>query len=236
MEDRDSDWMQSVASEMNLSETAFLREVDSGYQLRWFTPKVEVDLCGHATLASAHVLFTEGLVSSESVSFQTKSGELVARKNEAWIELDFSTLTPQDTTPPSGLFEAAGIRPVASKQISFAYLVEVASETEVHNLDPDFTALSKATELALLVTARSTSGDYDFISRFFAPAFGIDEDPVTGSAHCALGPYWMEKLGKNEFLAYQASTRGGVVGVKVEGERTKLRGQAVTVLRGEITD
>ncbi|MCA9447632.1 MAG: PhzF family phenazine biosynthesis isomerase [Candidatus Omnitrophica bacterium] len=233
-QDRGDDWLQSVAAEMNLSETAFLQETDDGYRLRWFTPTVEVDLCGHATLASAHVLFSEGCVTEDSIRFQTRSGVLTAKKRGEWIELDFPTHVLEDAVPPQELIDALGAHPIASRKISFAYLLEVGSEEEVRGLAPDYRAMIEATDQAAMVTARSSNADYDFVSRFFAPFVGIDEDPVTGSAHCALGPYWMQQLGKTEFLAYQASNRGGVVGVQVEGERTKLRGQAVTVLRGEL--
>jgi PhzF family phenazine biosynthesis protein len=228
-------WMQAVAMEMNLSETAFLLKEADGYRLRWFTPKVEVALCGHATLASAHVLWTECHVgSAATINFYTTSGLLKAARKEGMIELDFPTTPPVEASPPLGLLDALGVSGKYVGRNQFDYLVEVESEKAVRRLVPDFARLVQIDERGVIVTARSATPPYDFVSRFFAPRAGLDEDPVTGSAHCCLGPYWQERLGKSEFIAYQASARGGVVHVRVVGDRTFLGGQAVTVLRGEL--
>jgi PhzF family phenazine biosynthesis protein len=227
------EWMQNVAREMNLSETAFLQPREDGFDLRWFTPAAEVDLCGHATLASAHVLWeTRVLDAATPARFHTRSGLLVARRNGDEIELDFPATRPEAVTPPDGLIEALGAVPVAVAKSRFDYLAELESQEIVRKLQPDLKALSKLPVRGVMVTARG-NGEYDFVSRFFAPAYGIDEDPVTGSAHCCLGPYWQERLQRDEFLAYQASARGGEIRVKVAGDRVLLSGKAVTVLRGE---
>jgi PhzF family phenazine biosynthesis protein len=230
----DQDWMQAVGMEMNLSETAFLFPEGAGYRLRWFTPATEVDLCGHATLASAHVLFTEGLADRDrTVEFYTLSGTLKAKlAKDGWIELDFPKTPAEPFDPPPGLVEALGVRPVWVGRSRFDYLIEVEHEELVRNSQPDFTALKKAETRGVIVTSRSASPERDFVSRFFAPAVGIDEDPVTGSAHCVLGPYWSEKLGKKELTAFQASKRGGVVRVRLEGDRVYLGGQAITAIKG----
>ena len=233
---REERWMQDVAAEMNLSETAFLlRREDGDYSLRWFTPAVEVALCGHATLASAHALYEEhGLTSAR---FHTKSGLLAAeRVSDKLIELDFPATPEQRSDAPKGLLESLGIAaPLYVGRNKFDYIIEVASEDEVRALDPDHAQLRHIPARGIIVTSRSASGDFDFVSRFFAPGSGIDEDPVTGSAHCCLTPYWSAKLGKNEMTAYQASRRGGVLHVRLAGDRVKLAGEAVTVLRGELT-
>jgi PhzF family phenazine biosynthesis protein len=228
-------WMQAVASEMNLSETAFLLAEGDGYRLRWFTPKVEVDLCGHATLASAHVLWSEGRVRPDkSSSFHTKSGLLKAvRKNEL-IELDFPLDPPSEVTPPPELLGALGVSAKFVGKNRFDFLVEVESEEMVRRMVPDFARLALIEMRGVIVTAESASPQYDFVSRFFAPWAGVNEDPVTGSAHCCLGPHWRDRLGKSEFVAFQASARGGVVHVRVTDDRTFLGGQAVTVVRGEL--
>jgi PhzF family phenazine biosynthesis protein len=232
----DEVWMQQVASEMNLSETAFLQRADDGFRLRWFTPTVEVDLCGHATLASAHVLWTTGyLWTSEVARFHTRSGLLTARQVDDWIELDFPAVRAEVETTAPGLVEALGMTPVAIGRNKFDYLVEVATEEEVWRAQPNFGALRDLPARGVIVTSSSLGGKYDFVSRFFAPASGIDEDPVTGSAHCCLAPYWAEKLGKTVMVGYQASPRGGVVRVRLEGERVILAGQAVMVMRGTLT-
>ena len=233
-------WMRDVAREMNLSETAFLAPKsgapqNDGYQLRWFTPAVEVDLCGHATLASAHVLWEEGhLPPAVQVRFHTRSGLLLADRRGDWIELDFPATAPTPTEPPPHLLDALGAGAKFVGKSRFDYFVEVESEAVLRELAPDFTGLRKLGVRGVIVTARSSSREFDFVSRFFAPGAGVDEDPVTGSAHCALGPYWCGQLGKPEFTAYQASARGGVVRVRVKGDRVILGGQAVTVLRGEL--
>ena len=226
----DEDWMQSVAAEMNLSETAFLYPKGDGFSLRWFTPTMEVELCGHATLASAHILWEqEFLGTTEAARFHTLSGLLTASLDDGWIMLDFPSVAPRSVEAPPGLFEALGARGLYVGRNEWSYLVEVESEKIVRNLSPDFAALSRLNDTRVIVTSRSEGDRYDFVSRFFAPSIGIDEDPVTGSAHCCLGPYWMDRLGKDQLMAYQASKRGGEVRVHVVGERVHLYGQAVTV-------
>jgi predicted PhzF superfamily epimerase YddE/YHI9 len=227
--------MQSVAAEMNLSETAFLLPGDGRYGLRWFTPKVEVDLCGHATLASAHVLWESGeLPVGTEACFQTRSGLLVARQVEDSIEMDFPANPPVEITPPPGLSALLGCNPVWVGKGRFDLFVELDSEQAVRALKPDLGALAALPYRGMTVTARSSSAAYDFVSRFFGPAAGVDEDPVTGSAHCALGPYWRTRLGRDELIGFQASARGGEVRVRPAGERVVLTGKAVTVLRGEL--
>lgn len=232
-ETRAAAWMQSVAREMNLSETAFLEKRSDGFGLRWFTPAIEVDLCGHATLASAHVLWETGqCAAGEQIRFHTRSGVLTVISNDGWIELDFPAKLEQPSAAPPGLANALGAEPVHVGKKQFDYLVELDSELLVRNLDPDHGSLKKLPVRGVIVTARG--GEYDFVSRFFAPGSGVDEDPVTGSAHCALAPYWGAKLNKNEMVAYQASRRGGLLKVRVDGDRVHLGGCAVTVLRGEL--
>ena len=232
---RDASWMQDVAREMNLSETAFLLAHDAGYRLRWFTPAAEVALCGHATLASAHVLWEDGhLAAGAPARFHTQSGLLTAEQRGDWIELDFPA-TPAVPGPlPAGLALALGVTPCWTGRSNFDYLLEVDSEATVRALEPDFAALRRVEARGVIVTSRATTPGYDFVSRFFAPRVGVDEDPVTGSAHCALTPFWSERLQRAELMAYQASLRGGVLRVRLAGDRVGLAGQAVTVLRGEL--
>jgi PhzF family phenazine biosynthesis protein len=236
-EAREERWMQAVAREMNLSETAFLvRRADGAFDLRWFTPAAEVELCGHATLASAHVLWSEGhLPAGETARFLTASGELRADRRKPWIELDFPATAPVPAAAPPGLAAALGIEPLAVLSSRFDFLVEVASEAAVRALEPDFRALRSLGVRGVIVTAQASTADFDFVSRFFAPGVGVDEDPVTGSAHCALAPFWGARLGRVEMTGFQASARGGVVRVRSAGDRVILGGQAVTVLRGELT-
>jgi predicted PhzF superfamily epimerase YddE/YHI9 len=232
---RPDGWMRDVAREMNLSETAFLYPELDGYRLRWFTPAVEVDLCGHATLASAHVLWEDGHLPADfEARFHTRSGLLLADRRGDWIELDFPAKIAGEAEPPRGLLAALGVKAVGVSRNQFDYLVEVESESEVRSAAPDATALRRVDARGIIVTARSSIAGFDFVSRFFAPAVGVDEDPVTGSSHCALAPYWSARLGKPELTAYQASARGGVVRVRVNGDRVVLAGQAVTVMRAEL--
>jgi PhzF family phenazine biosynthesis protein len=237
-EPRDTAWMAAVAREMNLSETAFLvRRSDRSYDLRWFTPTVEVPLCGHATLASAHVLWERGLIdAAEEAVFHTRSGRLSAvRRPDGFIELDFPARRSTPAPAPEGLAEALGAAVVHAERVAEDYLVEVASEEVVRSLRPDFRRLASLPLRVVSVTARPAAATpHDFVSRFFAPGSGIDEDPVTGSAHCVLGPFWGARLGKTEMSAYQASARGGVVVVRLRGDRVGLAGRAVTVLDGEL--
>jgi PhzF family phenazine biosynthesis protein len=237
---RDERWMQDVAREMNLSETAFLHPEGSAgaWRLRWFTPTIEVDLCGHATLAAAHVLWEEGRLAPESVArFETRSGTLTARREDGWIELDLPA-TPVGTTPAPRdvLARALGVPVRFAAFNAFDCLAEVESDAAVRSLRPDIGGLAAVPVRGVIVTSRAETPGFDFVSRFFAPRVGIDEDPVCGSAHCCLGPYWSERLGRSDLLAYQASPRGGVVRVRVRGPRVLLGGQAVTVLRGELLD
>ena len=228
-------WMQHVALEMNLSETAFLHPDGDGYNLRWFTPTTEVDLCGHATLASAHVLWEQCHVKPDKqVRFNTKSGLLLAQQSDGWIELSFPVKPEREADPPDGLVEALGTAPLYVGRNGSDYLIQVESEQMVRELSPDIGLLAKVDCRGVIVTGRAETPGYDFVSRFFAPRSGIAEDPVTGSAHCCLGPFWAKRLGKLEFLAYQASARGGVLRVRVGDDLVYISGQAVTVLRGEL--
>lgn len=229
-------WMQNVAKEMNLSETAFLHKQVDGFNLRWFTPATEVDLCGHATLASAYILWKMGyLPPDQQARFHTLSGLLTAKREGDWIELDFpaKVATKLDVTADD-LIQALGATPQYVGKNQMDYLLELDSEETVRNLKPDFGLLKSVPVRGVIVTSKATSPDYDFVSRFFAPGVGIDEDPATGSAHCCLGPFWRDRTGKDDFVAYQASARGGVIKVSCRGERVLLSGQAVLVLRGEI--
>lgn len=231
----DEGWMQSVAMEMNLSETAFLHAEQDGYRLRWFTPKKEVRLCGHATLASAHVLWESGMMDpSAQARFHTLSGLLTAEKNGDWIEMDFPARVHERSTPPDGLIEALGATSLSVHCRDQIYMVELENETAVRELKPDYSLLSRLDVRSVIVTACADSQEYDFVSRYFAPAVGVNEDPVTGSAHCALAPFWSARLGKQEMRAYQASARGGELIVRLAGDRVILCGQAVTVLAGEL--
>jgi predicted PhzF superfamily epimerase YddE/YHI9 len=228
-------WMQLVAMEMNLSETAFLVRREDGFDLRWFTPTVEVDLCGHATLASAHVLYESGLVAGqEPVVFHTRSGRLEAVRRGGSILLDFPATPPVPADPPVDLARALGARLLFLGKSPFDYLVEVENEDILVGIRPDLGLLKGLGVRGVIVTAGSDAPVYDFVSRFFAPGAGIDEDPVTGSAHCCLGPFWGARLNKTELLGYQASTRGGAVGVHLQGNRVGLLGKAVTVIRAEL--
>ena len=260
----DAIWMQAVAHELGLSETAFLQAEDSGYRLRWFTPVTEVELCGHATLAAAHVLWTEGLLPAAApATFDTLSGRLRAERSDVWIELDFPAFTTEPATAPVGLAEALGSESLTVARCGDDYLVVLSDESTVRTLVPDARALARLPLRGVIVTAAAdgtgaadgttgragTEGDtagaavadgapseptYDFVSRFFAPGFGLDEDPVTGFAHCILGPYWAARYGRTTLVGYQASARGGYVRVTLRGDRAILGGQAVTILRGDL--
>jgi len=234
-EPRDENWMQNVAQEMNLSETAFLYKQNDGFNLRWFTPTVEVDLCGHATLAGAHVLWEAGyLKPDQQARFYTRSGLLTAKRMGDWIELDFPAEPEEKAAAPPQLAGALGVVPKYVGRNRFDYLVEVDSEENVRNLKPDFALLGEIPARGIIVTSLAASQGYDFVSRFFAPRAGVNEDPVTGSAHCCLAPFWSKRLHKTELVAYQASARGGIVRVRLRGKRVYISGQAVTVLRGEL--
>ncbi len=230
-------WMQSVAAEMNLAETAFPLAEGDGFRLRWFTPKVEVKLCGHATLATAHILWEQGILpAGREVRFQTLSGLLTARRDGDLVELDFPARPPLPKAPDwaEAVVGALGIKPAAIVLSAEDVLFEAVDEEAVRSVQPDFATLRSLPARGVIVTSRSASPDYDFVSRFFAPAVGIDEDPVTGSSHTVLVPYWAKKLGKSEFTAYQASARGGVLRLRLAGDRVKIAGRAVTVIKGEL--
>jgi PhzF family phenazine biosynthesis protein len=240
-EPADETWMQAVAGEMNLSETAFAQRLGSGskFNLRWFTPTKEVDLCGHATLATAHILWEEGhLPEGEPARFETRSGLLTAQRGPEGIELDFPAEPVHEQVSESGqldeLQRALGVPVNFAGRNRFDLLVELENEEIVRTLRPDIRRLEQFPVRGVIVTGRSTSPDYHFVSRFFAPRVGVDEDPVCGSAHCCLGPYWAEKLDRHALVARQVSCRGGVVKIRVAGRRVVLIGQAVTVLRGEL--
>jgi PhzF family phenazine biosynthesis protein len=226
-------WLRSVAAEMNLSETAFLWPERGGWRLRWMTPVVEVDLCGHATLASAHVLWsTDKLAPDATARFYTRSGELTAKKIGDLIELDFPASPIEPSAPPPGMLEALGLQREPVYRTRFDYLVVLESEEKVRALRPDFAAMRTLGVRGVMVTAKSEQ--HDFVSRFFAPGSGIDEDPVTGSAHCALAPYWSRELDKTCMRAHQASARGGDLEVELIGDRVALRGHAITILSGQL--
>jgi predicted PhzF superfamily epimerase YddE/YHI9/L-amino acid N-acyltransferase YncA len=232
----DERWMQSLAAEMNLAETAFVRPVEDGFSLRWFTPRVEVELCGHATLASAHVLWEQHRVARDQpIAFHTLSGTLLARPRDGLIELDFPSRPAQGCEEPAGLSAALAVAPVFVGRSKEDYLIEVDSEVTLRQVAPDFQALGKIDVRGVIVTARGDGNPYDFVSRFFAPAVGINEDPVTGSAHCTLAPFWSERLGQTSFRAYQASSRGGELQVTLAGDRVLLAGKAVTVYEASVS-
>ena len=234
-EPADKGWMQQVATEMNLSETAFLVEQADGFQLRWFTPAVEVELCGHATLASAHILWEQGVLAPDSPArFHTRSGLLSAIRKDGWIEMDFPAEPETPADFPNDLFKAFGANARYVGKNRFDFLLEFESAETIREMAPNFSLLNSVSSRGFIVTSISDSDPYDFISRFFAPAAGVNEDPVTGSAHCCLGPFWAQKLGKNKLIGYQASKRGGVVKVRVGESRVYLAGQAITVMRATL--
>jgi PhzF family phenazine biosynthesis protein len=228
-------WMQSVAAEMNLSETAFLVKREQDYLLRWFTPTDEVDLCGHATLASAHIIWELGHAKpEEELHFQTKSGRLSAKKAGEQLQLNFPLELEVKCDAPMFLLESLGVTPLYIGKNRMDYIIEVASEEIVRGLKPDFNLLQQVKSRGVIVTSKSDSEKYDFVSRCFYPATGVNEDPVTGSAHCCLGPYWQAKLKKSEMTASQVSQRGGDLELKIEGHRILISGQAITTLRGTL--
>ncbi|MCK9579621.1 MAG: PhzF family phenazine biosynthesis protein [Methanoregula sp.] len=235
-EPADPAWMQMVAREMNLSETAFVLKEENGFGLRWFTPRVEIELAGHPTLATAHILWEEGyLTCNEPARFFTKSGILIAEKEGDHIELDFPEVPEESESAPAGLIEALGVQPYYTGKNRFDYLIEVASEREVREMAPDFHRLGKIPMRGVMVTARATTPGYDFVSRFFAPTVGVNEDPVTGSAHCCLFPFWQKRLGRDILTAFQASERGGVLSLRPGYQgRIKIGGKAVTVWKGSL--
>lgn len=234
-EEAHPDWMQDLAMEMNLPETAFLLQIEDGFQLRWFTPTVEVALCGHATLASAHLLWEVGSVAPErAIRFSTLSGDLWARRADGLIWLDMPARVTEQAPAPAAVLDALGAAPIWQGVAGHDIVVQLEGERAVRQLEPDMAVLRGAVDHGLIVTAAADTPGLDFVSRYFAPGVGIDEDPVTGSAHCALGPYWVPRLAKSEFRARQVSRRGGEIAVRVLGERVQLGGEAATVFLGEL--
>ncbi|MBN1319506.1 MAG: PhzF family phenazine biosynthesis protein [Thermoleophilia bacterium] len=228
-------WMQQVAFEMNLSETAFVLRQEGGFSLRWFTPAAEVDLCGHGTLATAHILYELGEVALyDEAVFHTRSGLLIAERKGGLTWLDFPALPEEPAAAPEGLLAALGVEPIYVGKFGAEYLAELATEDDVRRAKPDFRALRALPCDAVVVTSLPASTGCDFVSRCFAPRLGVDEDPVTGSVHCCLGPFWGHRLGKTEMVAYQASARGGIIHLELAGDRVKLGGRAVTVLQGRL--
>lgn len=229
-------WMQDVAAEMNVAETAFVvPRGEGGYDLRWFTPTIEVALCGHATLASAHVLWDERVLpSSERARFHTQSGVLTAWRQGDTIRMDFPSEPVAERPAPPELSEALGTPVRFAGKNRLDWLVEVSDEAAVRSVQPDLAKIAKLDVRGVIVTGRASSPDHDFVSRFFAPRAGVNEDPVTGSAHCALAPYWARKLGKTDLRGYQASARGGSVSCELMGDRVILGGRAVTVLKAKL--
>ena len=229
-------WMQRVAAEMNLSETAFVAPQPDGFGLRWFTPAVEVDLCGHATLATAHLLWEQNSApAGEPIRFQTHSGLLTCSRRGPKIELDFPAEPAQAVAVSQELSAALGAEPISIGRNRLDLIAEFATEADVLRLTPDYGLLGAIPARGVIATARSRDPNFDFVSRFFAPAVGVNEDPVCGSAHCCLGPFWGERLGKTELLGHQVSARRGIIGVRLNGDRVVLSGTAVTVLRGTLT-
>lgn len=232
---RDAAWMQAVAMEKNLSETAFVqRRGDGDFDLRWFTPGAEVDLCGHATLASAHLLWEQGqLRPGEAARFHTRSGLLTCTRDGDWIVMDFPALPAQPTEVPAGIAPVLGTSPVRAGRSRWNLLLELESEAAVRGMTPDFQGLKAFSDHGVMVTAKG-SGEFDFVSRYFAPSIRVNEDPVTGSAHCTLAPWWAPRLGKAQMMAFQASARGGILRVEAKGERVLIAGRAITVMEGRL--
>lgn len=237
LKETDESWMQRVAMEMNLSETAFVRPITGGFELRWFTPAAEVELCGHATLATAHLLWSRNLTQAvEVIYFETRfaGGITCTREATGMIGMDFPIDVPWDDAPPKGLVEALGVEPVNVARARYDWLVELADAQAVRAAQPDFAALRAFDCRGVAITAEDAGGEHDIVSRFFAPRLRVDEDPVTGSIHCALGPYWQQRLGRDVIHARQVSQRGGSLRVTVGDDRVELAGEAVTVMAGEI--
>jgi PhzF family phenazine biosynthesis protein len=230
-------WMKNVAAEMNLAETAFPLPEGDGFRLRWFTPAVEVRLCGHATLATAHILWEQGILApTEEARFETLSGRLTARRDGGLIELNFPSRPVQPKLPEwtDAVVGVLGFKPLFIGMSAEDILVEAPDEDTVRSVEPDFALLRSLPARGVIVTSRSSDPQFDFVSRFFAPAVGVNEDPVTGSSHCVLTPFWARRLAKSSMKAYQASARGGVLHVRVDNDRVRIAGRAVTVIRGQL--
>ena len=231
----DDAWLQNVAMEMNLSETAFLVPNDHGFDLRWFTPTVEVDLCGHATLASAFTIFHTGqLEDNTDLKFSTRSGTLLATCHDNRIQLDFPLKPQLPSDTPAHLLEGLSVVPKYIGKGEYDYVVELETEDELRSLAPDFTQLAQIDCRGIIVTSKSKAAEFDFVSRFFGPSVGVDEDPVTGSAHCCLAHYWQQRTGRDQFTAFQASKRGGTVHIQIQQDRVLLSGNAVIVAQGDL--
>jgi PhzF family phenazine biosynthesis protein len=228
------EWMQSVAAEMNLSETAFVVPAGAAVGLRWFTPEVEVDLCGHATLASAHVLWDGWVPERVPVRFETRSGELTCTRRDDLIEIDLPADPPAPIEATPELGDALGVAVAEAAVSRVGKILAVTDADSLRGVTPDFAAIARLDGAGVIVTAAADVPGVDFVSRYFAPGVGIDEDPVTGAAHCALAPFWAARLGRDELVGYQASKRGGTVRCRVAGDRVVLGGHAVTVTRGEL--
>lgn len=226
--------MQRLAAQLNLSETAFLSREENRLRLRWFTPKVEIALCGHATLATAHILWQNQLLDpAVSADFETKSGLLKVTKQDDWMEMAFPAFESTPARLPEELIGILDVKPIYTAEVFDRYLIELASEKEIYDLDPDFGRLKRFRKV-LLTSIADPGSKFDFISRYFAPSIGVNEDPVTGTSHCCLAPYWGSKLNKTQMVAYQASKRAGVVKMRLKENNVMLSGQAVTVLRGSL--
>jgi PhzF family phenazine biosynthesis protein len=229
------DWMLSVAREMNLSETAFLIGEKTSYNLRWFTPATEVDLCGHATLSAAHILYEKGIVEkSELIEFTTRSGVLTISYVDGWIEMDFPSFTAEEVTLGDAYIQALKCKPVEIYSSGVNIMAVFSDPEDIYNLSPDFNLIKQLDAQGVIATSLSDVSEFDFISRYFAPRLGVNEDPVTGSAHCSLGPYWEKILNKKFLRAKQVSDRGGELQIRIESGRTFICGQAVTVFSGKI--
>ncbi len=236
-ETKSADWMQQVAAEMNLSETAFVDLADQSITIRYFTPTVEVPLCGHATLSSAHILWAGDYVpADQAIEFKSRSGKLHATREKGWIVLDFPIDLYEKAPLPPGVADSLSVAVKESVKTKYCgYLLELESEPAVRELSPNLPELQRLGMDEMIVTAPGNpDNDWDFVSRFFGPGVGIPEDPVTGAAHCSLAPYWSKRLGRTEMTGYQASARGGVVKVRLQEERVDIMGQACTVFSGQL--
>ena len=234
--EKESSWMQTITKEINIPTTAFICLINGEYHLRWFTPSTEIPICGHGTLASSYFLWEKGFVDKEnSITFHTKSGVLKAHLIDGWIQLQFPAIIEENVVAPELLIKALGVKPVYVGKSRLDYLVEVESEEIVRNLKPNIELIAQLPVRGVIVTSHSNSNEFDFVSRFFSPAQGINEDYVNGSSHCCLGPYWKNKLHKTDFIAYQASERGGIIKVKVLDDNIFLSGKSITFFEGKLT-
>ncbi|MEQ2528453.1 PhzF family phenazine biosynthesis protein [Bacillaceae bacterium CLA-AA-H227] len=235
-EEKGSNWMQNVAKEINLPTTAFIHSLNKAYNLRWFTPTTEIPICGHGTLASSYFLWEKGLMDKDKcITYKTKSGVLKAELMDGWIQLQFPAIYEEKTIAPDLLLMSLAVQPIYVGKSNLDYLVEVESEEIVRNLKPNIELIAKLPVRGVIVTSKSNTNEYDFLSRFFSPSQGIIEDYVNGSSHCCLGPYWKNKLNKTEFTAYQASERGGILRVRVLDNNVLLSGKAVTIFEGKLS-